>query len=142
MSRAEHGPTRFSERIKFSPHKADALFFSTSPSVVRNFSGQEPGSALMGYLPFAPMQTQESPIEFVTRTEYPMMDGNAVLSNTSPMSNWQKYELPYRLQVGRSLQRDMAEAYTGPKYQLNKIVFYYFLLLLLNLFQQSKFEYY
>ena len=86
MSRAEHGPTRFSERIKFSPHKADALFFSTSPSVVRNFSGQEPGSALMGYLPFAPMQTQESPIEFVTRT--PVAQPKAIrvtISNPQPV---------------------------------------------------------
>ena len=119
--RAEHGSTRFSRRIKFSPYKTDALFLSTSPSIVRQYSGKEPGSAIVGYLPMYPMQEGESPVQFMERTEFPMMDSDAILSDNTPMSLWQKYGWPYRMQTGRSLLSDLRDAYTGRLRELNKI---------------------
>ena len=67
------------------------------------------------------MSPEQSPVQFLVDTEFPMMDSSAILDGNTPMSLWQKYGYPYRVQTGRSLLSDLRDAYTGRLRELNKI---------------------
>lgn len=62
-------------------------------------------------IPFESIKLGESLPEFMERTDFQLYDGRNIRSGKSPMSFWQKYEVPYRLQTGRSLQSDLLEEY-------------------------------
>lgn len=113
----QHGPTHFSKYLKFSPLKEDALFVNLNGNTLSQYSNNQKEGAILGYLPFSPKFSDEQPIDFLIRTEFPMFDGNKINGEMSPMSYWQKYEYPYRVQTGRSLQSDMGKEFTGTKWK-------------------------
>lgn len=99
-------------RLKISPKTQDALYLSGSTDILNSFSDvansrSSDGMAAKVTLPFEPIRKGESYPEFMERTDFQLYNGANIRSNRSPMSIWQKYEVPYRLQTGRSLQEDM-----------------------------------
>lgn len=63
-------------------------------------------------MPFEKLKEQEHLPDFMERTDFQLYDGAAIHKSESPMSFWQKYELPYRLQTGRSMQKDMLDEFS------------------------------
>lgn len=120
-----NAPGLLSERLKVSPEYQDAMYVSASPSVLREYSNSwsnpRPGMAARVTIPNEPMMPGESLADFYERSNFQLYAGHTgsddIASGTKPMSNFQMFEEPYRLQTGRSLQQDMAKEFEGKKLQ-------------------------
>lgn len=121
----DNAPGLLSERLKVSPEYQDAMYVSASPSVLREYSNSwsnpRTGMAARVTIPNEPMRPGESLADFYERSNFQLYAGhtgsNDIASGTKPMSNFQMFEEPYRLQTGRSLQQDMAKEFEGKKLQ-------------------------
>lgn len=110
----EHYPDWLAERLKVSPYTQDALYSSVSPQILRTYSSREnglDGLAARVTLPLEPIKDGESLSSLMERGEWQLYNGRSIHNGKQPMSDWQLYEEPYRLQTGRSLLSDMNEEY-------------------------------
>ena len=124
----DSAPGLLSKRLKISPDAQDAAYVSASPSVLREYSSSwqnpRPGMAARVTMPNEPIQPGESLADFYERSNFQLYAGHTgtghqggvngdIASSSQPMSNFQLFEEPYRLQTGRSLKSDMAKEYSG-----------------------------
>ena len=110
-------PNWLAEYLKIDPKTQDAIYVSGSSDILNTYSNVNGSRSARGLktrvtLPFEKLKEQEHLPDFMERTDFQLYDGAAIHSGKSPMSNWQKYELPYRLQTGRSMKKDMLDEYT------------------------------
>ena len=116
-----------SSRLKISPDQQDALYLSASPQLMREYSNSwtnpRGGMDAMVTIPNEPIGAAETFPEFYERSNFQLYAGDApgakgdIVSSSQPMSNFQMFEEPYRLQTGRSLQQDMTKEFEGKKLQ-------------------------
>lgn len=117
-----------SSYLKASPSSQDAVYASVSPRVMKEYATASSGRqrdviAARLVLPNDPIKSTETLPEFYERSNFQLYAGDAsgkngsILGSTSPMSNFQLFEEPYRLQTGRSLRQDMLKEYNGKRLQ-------------------------
>lgn len=118
----DNAPGLLSKYLKVSPEHQDAMYVSASPSVLREYStswkNPREGMAARVTIPNEPIKPGESLADFYERSNFQLYagytgGGRDIASSAQPMSNFQLFEEPYRLQTGRSLQSDMAKEYLG-----------------------------
>ena len=120
---SENAPGKLSSYLKVSPQKQDALYISVSPEVMREYayswSNPRPAMGARVRIPNEPIKESENLVDFYERSNFQLYAGESggqdVVSGRKPMSNFQLFEEPYRLQTGRSLQSDMAKEWSGHK---------------------------
>ena len=116
-----HSPGALSKRLKVSPEQQDVLYVSVAPQTMETYRNAKVDRPAMGArvtLPLEERGSNESLVDFLERGEFQMYNGDQIIGNTSgrfdsPMSDWQLYEEPYRLQTGRSLLEDMKRDFNG-----------------------------
>ena len=108
----DSGPN-LSDRLKVDPERQDALYVSVSPELARTYASRDNKIDGMVGKVTLPMEfdPQQQLVEMLESGEFQLYNGNNVIRGTKPMSDWQLYEEPYRIQTGRSLLSDMRNEY-------------------------------
>lgn len=116
--RIAYGPTDVSKRLKVSPTEQDAIYVSVSPNTLAEYADPNRMSlAARVQFPLSDIKEGEGLASLIEKNDFNLLSATAIARGSYPMGNWQMFEQPYRLQTGRSLQSDMAKAYTGPRVQ-------------------------
>ena len=111
----KHGAV--SKGMGYNPKTKDALYASTSNTIVNTFSTPTDGRPSAGYivaLPEVPFKEGESILEYIARNDFDMYDSNNVTvgaDQQAPVGVWNQFVAPYLLQTGRSLRKDIMEKY-------------------------------
>ena len=113
--------------LKINPNEQDALYISLSPELTRTYASRDDVVSGIGAkvkIPLEPIKPDESLVDFMERGEFQLYNGNAIEQSKRPMSDFQLYEEPYRLQTGRSLLSDMKKEFRSqhPNVRVNNRV--------------------